>query len=322
MPAKFFITHSWKDIDFARRLHAALSARGLVGFFDASSLTPGDMISAEIQRGLEACDVYIPILSHAALKSPWCEEEINAAITLGKSPGRNGRPRIIPVLIEDCQNELPIFLRSRLYINFTGRYEAGLDELLTKGFGVGQIAGTIATQPQRPSISFAPLPRQRMMLLLGAVLLLILMAVLVYSIMTNQVLMPLQIGGASPTIQAHATNTIVASVVPSITPLQFRNPSCIPPVPRNQVLPTPVTSKLNPFVDVSGYLQYADGAAIPNAKIESDKGDTVTTDNQGYFTTRVHARPGVRFSATTAADTFTFVVDAYGDLRIILCIPR
>ena len=95
MPPKFFVTHSWKDIDFTKRLCDDLRANGLEGFLDAYSIKPGDMVSAEISHGLEACDIYVPILSHAALKSVWCEEEINAAITLGKLPGRNGRPRII-----------------------------------------------------------------------------------------------------------------------------------------------------------------------------------------------------------------------------------
>jgi formylglycine-generating enzyme required for sulfatase activity len=133
---KFFITHSWKDIEFARKLCDDLSAHNLDGFFDAYSIKPGDMVAAEIQRGLEACDVYVPILSYASLASPWCEEEINAAITLGKMPGRNGRPRIIPLLIENCQDKMPVFLHSRLYIVFANRYNEALRELLTKGFGI------------------------------------------------------------------------------------------------------------------------------------------------------------------------------------------
>jgi hypothetical protein len=48
---KFFITHSWKDIDFAKRLCDDLRANGLGGFFDAYSVKPGDIISAEITHG-------------------------------------------------------------------------------------------------------------------------------------------------------------------------------------------------------------------------------------------------------------------------------
>ncbi len=134
MPPKFFITHSWKDIEFTHKLCDDLRAHGLDGFFDAYSIKPGDLISKEISDGLERCDIYVPILSHAALKSPWCEEEIHAAITLSKLPGHNGRPRIVPVLVEDCQEAMPILLRSRLFIMFDGCYAEAFHELLTKAW--------------------------------------------------------------------------------------------------------------------------------------------------------------------------------------------
>ena len=157
MPPKFFITYSWKDIEFARRLCDDLRANGLDGFFDAYSIQPGDVIPAEIARGLEACDVYMPILSYAALASPWCDEEINAAITLGKLPGRNGRPRIIPLLIENCQDKMSVFLHNRLYINFANRYADAFQDLLTKGFGVAPLTPKIETQP-KPQIAVPPTP--------------------------------------------------------------------------------------------------------------------------------------------------------------------
>jgi len=128
MPPRFFITHSWNDIEFAKQFTDAMRASRLEGFFDAYSLSPGDVITAEIQKGLEACDVYVPILSDAALRSPWCEEEINAAITLSKLPGRNGRPRIIPVLIEPVQDRMSIFLRARLFVRFEDNFQASFQE--------------------------------------------------------------------------------------------------------------------------------------------------------------------------------------------------
>lgn len=103
MPPKFFITHSHHDNAFVARLADDLRKAGLDGFLDIYSLKAGDLISREISRGLEACDIYLPVLSDAALKSPWCEEEIHVAITLSKEAGRSGRPRIIPLLVEECQ---------------------------------------------------------------------------------------------------------------------------------------------------------------------------------------------------------------------------
>ncbi len=152
MPPKFFITHSWKDIDFTQRLYDNLRAHGLDGFFSTYPAEPGDLISREIERGLEVCDIYIPILSRAALQSPWCEEEINAASTLSGRPGRNGRPRIVSVLIEDCADALPSSLPSCLYILFEYGYDETLYELLTQGFG-------LSLAPPEPRIVVPPAPK-------------------------------------------------------------------------------------------------------------------------------------------------------------------
>ncbi len=121
---------------FAKRLASDLRAAGLEGFFDARSIMPGEDIVARINKGLEECDVYIPVLSAAALKSSWCKEEINVAIMLSNQPSRDGKPRIIPVLVEDCAAALPPLLQHRLNISFATAYLSALWELLERGFGV------------------------------------------------------------------------------------------------------------------------------------------------------------------------------------------
>jgi TIR domain len=135
-PLRFFVTHSSKDVEFARRLGADLRASGLGGFLDIYSIQPGDDFVARINKGLEECDVFIPILSLDALKSPWCREEINAAVALSNQPSRQGRPSIISVLVEDCAGAMPPLLQSRLHINFGQAYLSALWELLEKGFGI------------------------------------------------------------------------------------------------------------------------------------------------------------------------------------------
>lgn len=130
---KFFLTHAQKDIEFAKRLYNDLTANGLEVWFDAQTLQGGQRLAYEINRALEWCDVYIPIISRASLDSPWCQEEIYAALSLSVSPKRQGRPRIIPLLVEDCASEMPPSLQSRLYINFSGRYENAIKELLKQG---------------------------------------------------------------------------------------------------------------------------------------------------------------------------------------------
>lgn len=131
---KIFLTHSWRNIEFARRLYSDLRAQGFELWFDDKTLKAGHRLAQEVNRALVWCDVYIPIISRAALASEWCWEEINAAISLSMQPGRNKRPRIITVLVEDCASELPPSLAARLYVNFTNRYDDGFAELLDKGF--------------------------------------------------------------------------------------------------------------------------------------------------------------------------------------------
>lgn len=123
-----------RDIEMARHLYTDLKSRGFDVWFDDRSVPAGHRLAEEINRGLDWCDIYIPILSSQSLSSPWCQEEINVALTLSNDPGREGRPRIIPVLVEDCQDQMPPMLKGRLYVNFTGRYEEALKELIIKGF--------------------------------------------------------------------------------------------------------------------------------------------------------------------------------------------
>lgn len=99
MPQRFFITHSWEDMDFVRKLYQDLLDAGLDGFFDERSVRPGESIPKRIEQGIEQCDVYIPVLSPDALKSRWSDWEIDMAIMMNRE---QGRPHIIPVIAEKC----------------------------------------------------------------------------------------------------------------------------------------------------------------------------------------------------------------------------
>ncbi|TAH51040.1 MAG: TIR domain-containing protein [Chloroflexota bacterium] len=149
MPPRFFITHSHKDNDFVARLASDLRQAGFVGFLDIYSLKPGDLISLEISRGLEACDFYLPVLSYAALASPWCEIEIHTALTLRNTPDRRGRPRIIPILIEDCYKSMDAIMRALLHMRFYDDYDANLRALI-------QTVQSVSNVTQQPPL---PLPK-------------------------------------------------------------------------------------------------------------------------------------------------------------------
>jgi hypothetical protein len=157
---RFFIPHSWRDNAFAQKLCDDLRVNGFDGFLDVYSIHLGDDIPREINRGLEECDVYIPILSFDALKSKWCEHEINAAIVLGKEPERNGRPLIVPVLAEDCRSALPPLLKPLRYVNFAGRYQAGLKELFD-GIEALNVVRVLPSVPLSDQVLTLPTPTRR-----------------------------------------------------------------------------------------------------------------------------------------------------------------
>ncbi|MBI5031502.1 MAG: tetratricopeptide repeat protein [Chloroflexi bacterium] len=155
---KFFITHSWSDKAFTQKLGNDLRAHGFEGFLDIYSVKPGDNIPIEINRGLEACDVYIPILSSTSLESTWCEREISAALMLSAEETRRGRPHILPILCEDCANALPPLLKPLLYIQFHNRYDAALEQLLA---GIKQLEDKFLPVKSIKSVDVKPAQRDQ-----------------------------------------------------------------------------------------------------------------------------------------------------------------
>jgi len=154
----FFITHSHKDNEFVRRLTDDLYRAGLQGFCDLDAIKPGDNFVDRINQGLESCTIYVPVLSNDVLDSPWCKTEISAALELMHRRGREGCPRIISLLIEDCFNRIPVLLRVWLQISFLERYEEGLKRLVAAI--TGEESKTPDAQPEKSQTAGAPHPDQ------------------------------------------------------------------------------------------------------------------------------------------------------------------
>ncbi len=236
---KIFITHSWHDLEFARRLYRDLKAHGFEVWFDDRSLQAGHRVAESINEGLEWCDIYIPVISPESLASQWCWEEINAAIALCNRSGHNGRPEIMSVIIEDCQ--LPALLAARLYVKFAGRYEAGLAELLKKGLGwlpsqETLVGGTTLRRPAGPS----PTRPRALLWAIGAVI--AALAVLVCGIAGATAVRSLVNPLVSPVPRSTgiATSVVVAVVSPAtLTPSP--TPSATPEPPTATATPKPPT---------------------------------------------------------------------------------
>jgi TIR domain len=247
MSQKFFITHSWKDIDFARKLCNDLIANGIDGFFDERSVRPGESIPSRIERGLEECDVYIPVFSPDALKSPWCDWEINMAIMMNREGGRS---HIIPLIAEKCT--VPARLRHLLYVNFAGRYNAALDELLTKSFDLPpKPAPSISTPFSSVPRSVRPLPKWLLLACTVGVIV-VLLCTMSYSAVggvINNLLQtqPTRLAVDAPTI---GMSTPILTSVPTFAPTATLIPTFMPTVmPENVSTEMPIiVSRTTPVV--------------------------------------------------------------------------
>ncbi|MCC6612643.1 MAG: TIR domain-containing protein [Anaerolineae bacterium] len=88
-----FISYSRKDIDFARQLFDALEAAGLSSWVDFDDIPYSVDWMLEIEKGIDASDAYVFIISPDSVASRVCNLELTYA--------RQNSKRIIPVVRRD-----------------------------------------------------------------------------------------------------------------------------------------------------------------------------------------------------------------------------
>jgi hypothetical protein len=123
--ARVFVSHSARDKPFARKLVKALRGHNLHVWIDEQELQVGYSIVSGVSEGLRNAGYVVAVLSKASVASRWVQAELNA--TLMEELSGKGVV-VLPVLIEDC--ELPTLLRDRVYADFRGDFEVGLQRLL------------------------------------------------------------------------------------------------------------------------------------------------------------------------------------------------
>ena len=83
-----FISSSSKDDDFAQRLHADLQQKGVRCWFAPEDLKIGDRFRTRIDESIRVYDKLMVILSENSVRSPWVEDEVEAALEKErKKPG-------------------------------------------------------------------------------------------------------------------------------------------------------------------------------------------------------------------------------------------
>lgn len=125
---KVFISHSSLDKDVVRKLSNDLMDYGIDVWLDEWEMQAGDSLIEKIQQGLEDCTYVLAIISKNSINSNWVKVELEAALTVEIN---TGKVIIIPVLIEDGL-DLPLLLKSRIYLSIAHDYQAALDSLVTK----------------------------------------------------------------------------------------------------------------------------------------------------------------------------------------------
>jgi TIR domain len=89
-----FISYSHhRDKAYVESLAAYLKAAGVPAWYDVE-MKPGDRFSAEIQKAIDDCAVFMPVLTPASAASEWVRRELSRAVRLRKP--------ILPLLRGAC----------------------------------------------------------------------------------------------------------------------------------------------------------------------------------------------------------------------------
>lgn len=75
-----FISYSWKDKDFAARLHDDLQGVGVRCWLDAKEMRVGDSLTEQIAKAIQVHDKVLLVLSEASVQSHWVKLEVRNAL--------------------------------------------------------------------------------------------------------------------------------------------------------------------------------------------------------------------------------------------------
>lgn len=122
---QIFISYSTRDKQVATWLSVDLANEGHTPWLDEWQIKAGESIPNKIAHGIDECDYLLVLLSPHSVKSGWVEREWS---TKYSSEVTDGRVRVVPVLLEDC--EIPTLLRVKKYADLRVDYHYGLEQIL------------------------------------------------------------------------------------------------------------------------------------------------------------------------------------------------
>jgi WD40 repeat protein len=120
-----FVSYSRRDSEFVARLAGSVTERGKQVWVDTEGIADAEVFPEAIKRAIEGADAFLFVITPSAVRSAYCENEVEYARDLNK--------RIVPVLREPVSDsELHAEIRDRNWIPFTDdtEFDAGLARLL------------------------------------------------------------------------------------------------------------------------------------------------------------------------------------------------
>lgn len=97
-----FISYSSQDDAFAQRLHADLQQKGVRCWFAPEDLKIGDKFRTRIEESIRVYDKVMVVLSENSIRSPWVEEEVEAAL---EKERKQNKPALFPIRLDDAVME-------------------------------------------------------------------------------------------------------------------------------------------------------------------------------------------------------------------------
>ncbi len=151
---RVFVSHHHSDEEdrFTARLVTDLERAGADVWVDTKGITSGNFIR-KMNEGLAGRHWLLLVMSPAALRSEWVQEEVDAALHQVKGKHMLG---VIPIVMLPCDEALipPVWATLHRY-DATKRYESARDGLL-RAMGLPQLAPEQSQPPNTPPVFFAP----------------------------------------------------------------------------------------------------------------------------------------------------------------------
>ena len=123
-----FLSHAEVDKAVTEKIRQTLMRESITVWTSQTDIKTGTQFQEEINRGIEAADNLVYLISPDLLQSQYCQQELDYALAHKK--------RIIPLLIEKTDlKQISPTLRALQFIDFTGheneaKYRTGADKLL------------------------------------------------------------------------------------------------------------------------------------------------------------------------------------------------